>query len=156
MGNETHSIRHFAGIGSAAGDNMKSIRKKHLLKVCLGIVLTMLLYPVVCFSQEAQPIETTTIERKMLVIMDSSEPGQKAQTTRNMTLDTSAGPYYIIDETKVLDAAGKESTMDALPVPCEAEITYQPLKGHRKNALQIAVKSILPKASPKWSDPLPQ
>ncbi len=135
---------------------MKSFRKEHLLAVCLVIVLVILCYPVAGFSQEVQPSETTTIERKILVNMVSSEPGEKEQTRRSMTLLTPLGPYYIIDETKVLDAAGKEITMDALPVPCEAEITYQPLKRYGKNALQIAVKSLLPKASQKWSDPLPQ
>lgn len=135
---------------------MISFRKKQLLTVCLGVVLAMLVYPVMGFSQEEQLSETTIIERKILVIMESSEPSQKAQTTKSMTLMTAAGPYFIVGETKVLDAAGKEITMDALPVPCEAEITYQPLKRYRKNALTITVKTILPNASPKWSDPLPQ
>lgn len=140
---------------SAVGDAMMSLKKVNLA-VCLGILLAMFCYPATGFSEE-QPSELTTIERKVLGDLESPEPGTKEQATRRaMEIYTSSGPYSIIDGTQVTDANGKIISMDALPVPCEAEIVYQPLRSYRRNALEIHVKNILPKASKKWSDPIPQ
>lgn len=133
---------------------MKSLKKVSLI-LWLGIVLTVLGSPAINHAQE-EPRELTTIERKIRVSMQDGEPGSNEPPRWAMFLVTSSGPYNIIEETKVEDAAGKEISMDSLPVPCQAEITYQPLRNYQKNALEIAVKTNLPKASTKWSAPLPQ
>jgi len=134
---------------------MKFIRQVGLA-VYLGALFAFLCSSPALLQAEEEHRELTTIERKIRVSVQRAEPGSNEPPGWAMLLVTSSGPYDIIEETKVEDAAGKEISMDSLPVPCQAEITYQPLRNYQKNALKIAVKTILPKASTKWSAPLPQ
>lgn len=62
----------------------------------------------------------------------------------------------IIDKTIVKKADGTLIDFNELPVPCQARIVYQPLRGEGKNVLELQIIKSLPGATTGWKTPGPQ
>jgi hypothetical protein len=85
------------------------------------------------------PVTRVTIEKKMLT-----------------AVITSVGDAYAIDkETIISGADGKQIRIRLLPVPCEAEITYEEVHGKRL-ASRISVLRTNEKARRQWTAKLPE
>ena len=64
--------------------------------------------------------------------------------------------YAIASGTEILDRAGNALTLKALPVPCEAEVTYKPYEYGDDFVLKIVLRKVMPGASSNWSQPMPE
>ena len=64
--------------------------------------------------------------------------------------------FAITLETEIIDRSGKVFTLQSLPVPCEAEVTYRPYKYGDDYALKIVIRKVMPGASTNWSQPMPE
>ncbi|MFA6499482.1 MAG: hypothetical protein WCV64_09175 [Desulfurivibrionaceae bacterium] len=62
----------------------------------------------------------------------------------------------IIDKTIVKKADGTLIDFNEMPVPCQARIVYQPLRGEGKNVLEIQIINPLSGATTRWNTPGPQ
>lgn len=59
--------------------------------------------------------------------------------------------YDFIDESVVVDGNGKNLSPNELPVPCEADLTYQTVGHGTRNILSLRVLRKLPSSTQQWS-----
>lgn len=64
--------------------------------------------------------------------------------------------FLITGATKFFDINGEEISLGDLPVPCKAQIFYEPVKNSDPHALKIIIKEILPGANTAFLPPLPE
>ena len=64
--------------------------------------------------------------------------------------------FEITIETRILDATGKDITIQSLPVPCIAQVDYENTAYGNPVALMIRIKQVFPGASTDWSEPTPE
>ena len=61
--------------------------------------------------------------------------------------------FLITAQTRVFNHHGQEISIRALPVPCNAKVTYQPKRNSDPEALGIVVTQVLPGATTEWTSP---
>jgi hypothetical protein len=64
--------------------------------------------------------------------------------------------FVITSGTKITDSRGQALTIRSLPVPCEAEVAYEPYDYGDPVARKIVLRRVFPGASTKWSIPTPE
>lgn len=120
------------------------------------VVSLLVLWSVQAYGAELSGPESKeiTIQSKMKMAVASGEPGQHGQKSYEMTIYTNSEGFYILSDTTVINTRGKTISMEQLPVPCKARVTYQPLRRNRGNALKIEITAVLKGASTNWYIPV--
>jgi hypothetical protein len=133
---------------------MGYIKKEFPALVTMVVVLLVFWSMPACGAERNGPeSKEITIQNKTKAAVAPDEPGQKGQQRFEMTIYTDEGPFYILSDTTVINKSGKMISMDNLPTPCKARITYQPLRRNSGNALKIEITEILKGASTAWYKP---
>lgn len=135
------------------------VKKIGLKGELLSVILFIVAFSVLCCSAASLANERLQInEKSALTVINKkirgplllSEGGEKQDlVSRKMTILASEQRFNIIEETEVL-MGDKKISMDDLPVPCQAQIIFQPLRKHNANVLQINVLKVLAGASTRW------
>ncbi|MEA3548203.1 MAG: hypothetical protein U9R66_11140 [Thermodesulfobacteriota bacterium] len=141
------------------------VKKTGLKGEFLSVILFIVAVSVLCCSalslanerlQISEKSTLTVINNKIRGPLLLSEGGEKQdRVSRKMTILTSEQRFNIIEETEVL-MGDKEISMDNLPVPCQAQIIFQPLRKNNANVLQIKVLKLLAGASTRWPEQQPE
>jgi len=85
------------------------------------------------------------------------EPGNLAdRSDRATSIVIDGSKMFITRDTVVKNIDGKYTDFDEVPVPCQARILLQELPNGARNVLELDIQSLVPGASKKWPDPLPQ
>ena len=135
------------------------VKKIGLKGEFLSVILFIVAVSVLCGSalsvanerlQISEKSTLTVINNKIRGPLLLSEGGEKQDhISRKMSILASEQRFDIIEETEVL-MGDKKISMDDLPVPCRAQIIYQPLRKYNANVLQIKVLKVLAGASTRW------
>lgn len=104
---------------------------------------------------EEKSITTEVNTKTQKTLIDEGQEGQNI--TQLQTITASDWVYNIISDTEVyIGESMQRVSMDELPIPCQAEIVYQPLPNNVRNALIIRVLQIAPNATKDWPALSPQ
>lgn len=78
----------------------------------------------------------------------------KRKTLKGLSTDKQL--FRITESTGYYDIQGRETTIHDLPVPCQAQIYYVPVRHADPQALKIVIKKILPGAKKDFPPPKPE
>lgn len=131
--------------------------KKEFPALFTLITALLVLWSVSAYSAGLKDPESTevTLKSKIKITVAADEAGQQEQKKVYIQIITDKGRFYILPDTTV-SKGGKMISMEKLPVPCKARITYQPLRRNSGNALKIEITAVLKGASTEWSQPAPE
>ena len=132
---------------------MPSINNK-FSKFLLIVTVVLTLCSARVFAQkEKQPVYpqvTAVITAKYKGVVPGpieEQPGIE----RGVGIIVSGLRYALTDTTSVVGITGEPITMNALPIPCEAIITYQPIKRNNPNVIKIILKNVIAGATTAWT-----
>ena len=78
------------------------------------------------------------------------------QTKERGLIRTLKNRFVVTAGTKITDIGGAVMTIRSLPVPCEAEVEYEPYPHGDPVARKIVLRRVFPGATTKWSIPMPE
>lgn len=78
------------------------------------------------------------------------------QTKERGLISTKRSRFVITSGTKITDSSGMALTIRSLPVPCEAEVEYEPYPHGDPVARKIVLRRVFPGATTNWSIPMPE
>jgi hypothetical protein len=107
-------------------------------------------------SEQENVSAEITQKMQRILVLDESPEIEVTETRALQSIVASGAIYNIIKETAVYIGDKEQITMDNLPVPCKATITYQPLRNNARNAIRIDILKIYPGASIHWTPPAPE
>ena len=131
--------------------------------VVLACLVLFCLEPLVCLGldsgQGGNQLPGTSTMNAVIQKKEKAHKGPRmregvdARTQVSVLINGSR--YAVLPEATVVDSRGQAMTMDSLPVPCEATITYEPEKLADPGILRIELRRVLPGATAAWPPALP-